>query len=215
MAVERTDPPTLKRVYPHVDDIDDWRARQTIRLLWDRVFDLEARLQAAESTTGDLVNTSNRQDDDLVRVEKKAGEALATAEYVLGERGYTAPGGGGGGPSGPLTWVWIDRGGGTVAPPSGSSGGPTTIDEWRDYFYSLMGETLGENADDYEAVLQALIDDGMLVNMEIGEVPDAAMPFYGIHLNVDAGGHPRGRVQLPTTAPDALGYYRHEYDVVD
>lgn len=36
-----------RRVYPHVDGIEDWNAGQSIKLLWDRVQDLDARLVTA------------------------------------------------------------------------------------------------------------------------------------------------------------------------
>jgi hypothetical protein len=77
----------LKRQYPHVDAIADWRAQQSIRLLWDRVFDLESRLQAAEATQGDLVSAANDQETELARVRRAAGEALAIAQHEGGKVG--------------------------------------------------------------------------------------------------------------------------------
>jgi hypothetical protein len=76
-----------RRQYPHVDGISDWRAQQTTRLLWDRVFDLEERLQSAEKTTGDLVGISNSQDDSLGTLGTTAGEALVLAQRSAGEPG--------------------------------------------------------------------------------------------------------------------------------
>ena len=101
--VTATPPEQLKRQYPHVDTIEDWRAQQSIRLLWDRVFDLEARLQAAESTQGDLVSTANAQENDLAEVRRAAGEALAIAQTTRTEKQQIVdeegplPGGGDGG----------------------------------------------------------------------------------------------------------------------
>ena len=116
--------------------------------------------------------------------------------------------------SGPLVWAWVDRGGADVVAPGAPGGAPTTLDEWRDYFFGLLDETVGQSADDYEAKLLALIDDGMLTNAEPGDVPDVAWPNYGIKVIVDGSGHPRGRIQLPTAVPDANDYYTHEFQVI-
>ena len=75
----------LSRQYPHVEAITDWRAQQTTRLLWDRVFDLEERLQSNEKTAGDLVEISNDQDDHLVQLRRTTGEALALAQAGAAE----------------------------------------------------------------------------------------------------------------------------------
>jgi hypothetical protein len=82
----------LSRQYPHVDGITDWRAQQTARLLWDRVFDLEERLHASEQTAGDLVPISNSQDDHLASLQAIAGEALSMAQFTQGQ--LAAAGGG-------------------------------------------------------------------------------------------------------------------------
>lgn len=78
--------PSLKRQYPHVDDITDWRAQQSIRLLWDRVFDLEARLQGVEATAGDLVSQANDQEDATTRALRRANEALAEVQATRTEQ---------------------------------------------------------------------------------------------------------------------------------
>jgi hypothetical protein len=91
--VKSAEPPEIRRQYPHVDDITDWRAQQTTRLLWDRVFDLESRLQGAETTQGDLVTAVNAA---------PAGEASEGAGPP-GEPGPAGPAGpvGPAGPEGP------------------------------------------------------------------------------------------------------------------
>jgi hypothetical protein len=81
-----TDPAVLKRQFPHVDDVKDWRAQQSLRLLWDRIFALEERLQAVLATQGDLVSATNRQDDQLTAVDRKADEALAIAQVTREEQ---------------------------------------------------------------------------------------------------------------------------------
>lgn len=80
--VELTATPTLKRQYPHVDDVKDWRAQQSLRLLWDRTFALEARLQALEATAGDLVEATNQQETQLADVALKADQALAEVQLA-------------------------------------------------------------------------------------------------------------------------------------
>jgi hypothetical protein len=85
MTVQVTPPTGLKRQYPHVDTITDWRAQQSIRLLWDRVFALEERLRASEQTAEDLVATANAQEDRLAAVQLLAGEALALSQRTAGE----------------------------------------------------------------------------------------------------------------------------------
>ena len=84
------DPPRLKRQYPHVDGVEDWRAQQSVRLLWDRIFDLEARLQASESTVGELVAVSNRQETQLAEVSRTAEQAFAEAQRSRQEIGDAA-----------------------------------------------------------------------------------------------------------------------------
>lgn len=216
MSITPADPPELKRQFPHVDDIADWRAKQSIRLLWERVFDLEARLQAATTTVGDLVNATNRQDDAITLADRKADEALAITQQVEQETAET----GGSGPvvSGPLVWAWIDMkptGAPGVAP--GSPGGaPATMTDWQNYFYGLTGiPTIGDPADDYEDKMLDLVAAGMKVNPVPWEIPSAAWPFFGLSVMIDAGGHPRGRIWLPTAVPDSLGYYTHEIQFID
>lgn len=80
----RLDP--LKRQYPHVDTIADWRTQQSVRLLWDRVFDLEGRLQAAEGTITRLTATANQQESQLAAVQRKADEALAEVQATRTEQ---------------------------------------------------------------------------------------------------------------------------------
>lgn len=85
--------PVVRHQYPHVDGIEDWRAQQTTRLLWDRVFDLEERLQSTESTTGDLVDISNSQDDHLTVL---AASALGTESLIQIAHGAGGSASGGG-----------------------------------------------------------------------------------------------------------------------
>jgi hypothetical protein len=97
MPITPTDPPDLQTQYPHVDGITDWRAQQSIRLLWERVFDHEARLQGAEGTQATLVTAANDQQDQITLADRKAMEALATAQASALEVKTGAGGGTGGG----------------------------------------------------------------------------------------------------------------------
>lgn len=45
------------RQYPHLDGLTDWQARQSLRLLWDRVYDQEERVTAANATITDQAAT--------------------------------------------------------------------------------------------------------------------------------------------------------------
>ena len=86
----------LKRQYPHVDGITDWRAQQTIQLLWERIFSLEERLRAAEATITTLVEATNTQEAAIESVSLQAQEALALSQRV-GQAAESDTGGGGGG----------------------------------------------------------------------------------------------------------------------
>lgn len=77
MPVVPTDVKPLDTQYPHVDNIEDWRAQQSVRLLWDRVFALAGRLAASEKTIGDLVALINRLEDQVYTLQGGVGEALA------------------------------------------------------------------------------------------------------------------------------------------
>lgn len=101
--VEETAVRTLKRQYPHVDTIEDWRAQQSVRLLWDRIFDLEERLAASQATIKTLVDGQNATEAKLQVVDRHANEALAVTqdpEKTTAEGGgedEELPGGGDGG----------------------------------------------------------------------------------------------------------------------
>lgn len=121
-------------------------------------------------------------------------------------------------PTGPggkyFIWAWSDRGGPTPDAPGSQAGAPTTMDQWEAYFFGLINRTKGSPANDYETVLNGLKDQGMKVNPTPGEVPQVSWPFYGMSVMIDAGGHPRGRIWLPTPTPDANNYYTHEIQVI-
>jgi hypothetical protein len=124
VTITATPPPDLKRQYPHVDGVADWRAQQTIRLLWDRVFDLEARLQGVQATQVDLTAASNQQEADITRVDRQSKEALAIAQRTPIERGVLD--GSGGGDGSPTTDGGLGMAGCDVAGATGDAVGPFT-----------------------------------------------------------------------------------------
>lgn len=87
MTIAATAVTTLKRQYPHVDQIGDFAAAQSVRLLWDRVFALQEQLTAAQATITTLVSTANVADAKIAVVKTAADAALA-----MGQIPGTAPG---------------------------------------------------------------------------------------------------------------------------
>ena len=69
----------FKRIYPHVDQIKEFPTQQTIRLLWDRIHDLEERLQAAETNIRNLGGTVNEVNADAAAASQQAKSAFAIA----------------------------------------------------------------------------------------------------------------------------------------
>lgn len=137
--------------------------------------------------------------------------------------GVEGSGGGGlAGASGPgsgqnrYIWAWSETNPAQPAPdaPGSQPGAPTTMQEWQDYFFEIAERTIGTSANDYQAVLLSLRDQGMHVNPTPGEVPQVSWEFYGMSVMIDGGGYPRGRIWLPTATPDSNGYYTHEIQVI-
>ena len=85
MTVKVTDPSVLKRQFPHLDGVEDWRAQQSLRLLWDRIFDVEGRVQAIERTAQDLADATNAIDGRVTLADRKADEALAKGQFSKAE----------------------------------------------------------------------------------------------------------------------------------
>jgi hypothetical protein len=99
---------TLKRVYPHLDQVTDWAAQTTLRLLWDRVVGLEEQLTAAQATITQLVAAANTTESTAAAALLKAKASLALS-LRPGEAATSAP-------SGTPT-------DGTTAPPAGTDDG--------------------------------------------------------------------------------------------
>jgi len=95
----------IKRVFPHVGEVKDWTAQQSLRLLWDRIHDLEERLQAAQSTITDLVSGHNANETAVAAVQRDVQQALVLSQQIgadgttvgSGSEAGALPGGGDGG----------------------------------------------------------------------------------------------------------------------
>lgn len=118
MTTEITPIVTVKRQYPHVDQIGDWPAQQSIRLLWERIFSLQEQLTAAQATIATLVDTANAADVRVTATQQAANEALALSQQ-LGQVAGTPVGGPGTAP---------DIGGDTGGDEGCAAAGPTGHD---------------------------------------------------------------------------------------
>jgi len=83
-------PPLRPRPYPHVDGISDWRAQQSVRLLWDRAADHGDRLDSTQASVTELQSTIAAQQEELASIRRASGEALALAQKAA--RGGTPEG---------------------------------------------------------------------------------------------------------------------------
>lgn len=93
----------------------------------------------------------------------------------------------------------------------GCAGG--VLSDPRAYVFATLGRTLGAPAGDWEAVLQ---NSGIPATSSVpGTIPPATAPFYGITQWKGSAGNVRGRLSLPTAAPDENGYYTHSIDVLE
>lgn len=101
----------IKRIFPHGDRIADPETAQSLKLAWDRIHNLEERLQREEKATILLGDGHNANEIKLAAATAAAAAALAIAQ----QPGGTPAGGPGGG------------GGGTPAPgpPAGDPGSQT------------------------------------------------------------------------------------------
>lgn len=86
MAVQLPNPVTpvavvaIPRLYPHVEDITDWRASQSLHLAWDRIHDLEERLQAAQASQAAIIAVVNALLPAIQAVEVIAAQAYAKTQ---------------------------------------------------------------------------------------------------------------------------------------
>ena len=86
MAIQLPDPivPTavvaIKRLYPHVDNIADWQTRQSIHLAWDRIHDLEERLQAVQGTQASILASFSALLTAVAAIQILAEQAYAKTQ---------------------------------------------------------------------------------------------------------------------------------------
>lgn len=87
---------------------------------------------------------------------------------------------------------------------------PQSIEEYRTYFFGVINREMGHTAPDW---VEVLTNSGIPAGLPPYERVSSNAPFYGLTQQVGAGGV-RGRLFLPTTQPDSLGYYTHPFDVL-
>lgn len=137
LIVPRRPPPvtiTPRAIYPHVEEIQDLKAQQSVRLLWDKVHQMTERLERgdiAERLTGlsaGLAATNTRLDNQQSELAGDPSAGLATS-LPGGTPGAPPPPGGGGEPPPPPS----GGGGCSDSPGSGhfDPGGPITEERAR------------------------------------------------------------------------------------
>lgn len=148
-------PVAIKRTYPHVGQVPEWATQQTIRMLWDRVWELEGRLQAAETnikSAGSVLDTMNATLASTTQIARQA--------YALAQDPATSPMIPGAPPSG----------GGEPCPDDGQagSGAATAISDPGTYPTGDLGAVpldaydagliIGGTANEYPLLLAPTID---------------------------------------------------------
>lgn len=79
---------------------------------------------------------------------------------------------------------------------------PQTEDEARDWFFKGIGCKIGEDASNWEDVMEKC---GLPPGYGPGVIPNASMPYFAFTQQYSGG--PKGRIFLPSSMPDELGYY--------
>ncbi len=91
--------PTIKRLFPHLDDVPEYATQATLRLLWDRTHDMEERLQQAQAANAALIAAHNANETAITAAHSDARAALALSQTPGAPA--TSTGGGAPPPSGP------------------------------------------------------------------------------------------------------------------
>lgn len=91
--------------------------------------------------------------------------------------------------------------------------------DYQNYVFSIIGASLGANANNWKAALESLVNDhGFGINPQPGQVQPLDAPHHGITIMIDGGGNARGRLWLPTNEPtvDDNGnrWFTHEIQVI-
>lgn len=100
------EPEPVVKTYPHVTEITDWPAQQSIKLLWDKLHDHESRLRAGVANDQQWVTAANASADAVKAAQLTADHALAqagagVAASDVGTGGGGESGGDGGSPDDP------------------------------------------------------------------------------------------------------------------
>lgn len=82
---------SIKRIFPHVDKVQDPDAAQSLKLAWDRIHNLEERLQQNTAADAVLVGRITLHDQAIDAAQTTASAALQAAQAA-----QDAAGGGGG-----------------------------------------------------------------------------------------------------------------------
>lgn len=92
----------IKRIFPHVDKVQDPDTAQSLKLAWDRIHNIEERLQRNEAADLALVGRITLHDQAIDRAQTTASAALLAAQAAADAAAAGAgagglPGGGDGG----------------------------------------------------------------------------------------------------------------------
>ena len=91
----------IKHIFPHVDQIEDAPTKQSLKLAWERIHDLEGRLQRNEAADLLLIDRFTTDEGHIERAQQTAEHALlvaqSAAEAAAGGAGGLPDGGDGGG----------------------------------------------------------------------------------------------------------------------
>ena len=141
---------------------------------------------------------------------------MATPDGGGGETPPSEGGGGGGSGAKNFLWDWKDQTPEAPPPHAPDPSGPQSMDAWRGYFFQITGQEIDTPANDFNAVLMGLVQQGAKVNPGENEQPQASWAFHGLAIMV-SGGEARGRVWLPT-AESYIGaekvWWTHEMQVI-
>lgn len=77
-----------RRVYPHVNGIEDWNAQQSSKLLWDQVWDLDSRLMTANATLSAQAATISTQASTIAELQTQITRiSISPAPAAAGSTG--------------------------------------------------------------------------------------------------------------------------------
>jgi hypothetical protein len=134
----------IKRIFPHVDEIADAPTKQTVALLWERVHNLEERLQQVTAANTALLGRITTHDAAIAT-------AQGTAEHALLAIAASADGSGGGADGGGSLPGGGDGGAGAEG---FAAAGPTGHDTGGLLTANRAGQIIGGTAHEWSGLLQ-------------------------------------------------------------